>query len=232
MATVVDWPTCLKPTTPSFSSRGMTISGPPSLTGRTQVVALDAGYWTARLSGIPLHTPDRIRAYRALIAKLEGGAIAVRVPAFDKGRAPWPLDGMGAQIRSSPPVYHSNGAGYANGVGHRGRVIAAVAASAAAMRSTSIVIDFLYSGEVRGGELFSLGAARDRLHVISAVTAESGTTKTVSIWPPLRETLDAGADIEFDRPVCRMRLADEAQGDFALNANRRGTGELSFIEVF
>lgn len=82
---IYDWPAALtRFQAVAFNPRGMTVGGPPSLLGRTQVASLDAGYWIAGIFGIAATKPERIRAFRALRAKLEGGAHQVRVPACDK----------------------------------------------------------------------------------------------------------------------------------------------------
>lgn len=87
--TTYDWPAALtRFRAIAFNPRGMTVSGPPSLLGRTQVGSLDAGYWVAGVFAIAANRPERVRAFRALRASLEGGAHAVRVPACDGANAP------------------------------------------------------------------------------------------------------------------------------------------------
>jgi hypothetical protein len=222
----LDWPLGLYPRSAAFGARGRIVSGPPSLTGRSQVDAVDAGYWTAMLRGFPVHKANQ-RLWRALIARLEAGAAEIRVPVFELAQ-PWPLGPDGEPVTETADVMFDDGASFDDGVGFWQPVIAAVTVGAAALRATSLTIDFLYAGEVTGGEYFSAG---DRLHVIRSIMAESGTQKTVTIWPPLREAVAAGTELNFDAPVCRMRLADEAAGDLDMEFGIVAFPDLSFVEV-
>lgn len=71
---IYDWPSNLHPQGSGFNPRGMTVSGPSSLTGRSQVASIDAGYWVAGVSSVVLTRPDRVKSFRTLRALLEGGA--------------------------------------------------------------------------------------------------------------------------------------------------------------
>lgn len=230
MVQVYDWPSGLRVRSPGFQPRGMTVQGPVSLTGGSQSHSVDSGYWIATLAFIPAVTPTAVRVFRALRALLEGGANHIRVPVKDGANAPWPLDGNGRPITSAAAaVFDDDDATFDDGSGFAQPVIAAVLAEDAALRATSVTIDFVNAGTIMGGEYFSIG---DRLHVIKAVLAESGTEKTVAIWPPLREAAPAGRDVEFDAPKCRMRLADDAASDLTLDLGRFGFPDLSFVEAF
>lgn len=81
---IYDWPEGLAGRVVSFNPRGMTVSGPPTLLGRTQIASMDAGYWIASISGIVTVDPETVKAFRAFRAKLEGGAHQARVPVFDE----------------------------------------------------------------------------------------------------------------------------------------------------
>lgn len=129
------------------------------------------------------------------------------VPVFDCRHAPWPLDIYGRQIAKVGPVYFSDGSTFDDGTTLSQPAISAKTVGATSARSTRIVVDFLRAGGVQGGEYFSIG---DRLHIIKAVTAKAGTQRTLAIWPPLREAVVDGAPVNFDRPVCRMRLVESS----------------------
>lgn len=225
---IYDWPRNMVPQVPAFNPRGMVVGGPPSLTGRTMVGSVDAGYWTASLRSVVVTKKDQIKAFRALRALLEGGAHHIRVPAFDCYIAPWPVGVDGKAVAKVGPVSFSDGAGFSDSSTFYQPSIAAVVVGDTALRSTRITVDFLNAGCIEGGEYFSIG---DRLYTIKAVIAENDTERTLAIWPPLREAVCEGAPVEFDRPVCRMRLADEAAMDIALEFGRRAFPDLAFVEV-
>lgn len=206
----------------------MTVSGPPSLTGRVQVGSLDSGIWIADYRSLTIYHGN-LRLYRAVRAQMEGGAVDVVVPVFYNAQAPWPLGPNGDPVRFSPPVWFDDGAGFDDCSGMWQPVIAAYIAADAGLRATSIVIDFQHAGEVTGGEYFSIG---DRLHVIRKVTDVSGTDHTVSIWPPLRAPVTTGTELNFDRPHCLMRLASESSGDIDMDRGRLGSSDLQFVETF
>jgi hypothetical protein len=227
--TIYDWPLTLFPQAQGFNPRGMVVGGPPSLTGRTMVGSIDAGYWTATLAGFVVNTKDRVKGYRALRALLEGGAHQVRMPVFDCRHAPWPVDISGRSVSSAGPVQFSDGSEFSDGSSLYQPIITAETVGDTALRSTLITINFLNVGEVVGGEYFSIG---DRLYVIKSVIEEDDTELTLSIWPPLREVVADGTPVNFDRPACLMRLADEATMDLMLESGRRAFPDLSFVEVF
>lgn len=228
--TIYDWPSVLGPRGVAFNKRGQTVAGPPSLTGRTQVASLDAGYWVAGYRGVNAGGASRVRAYRALTALLEGGAHQIRVPVFDVAQAPWPLDSAGNPITSVSQVAHSDDALFSDLTGYAQSSIDAYLTSAAALRATSVAVAFRNAGTRGGGEYFSIG---DRLYLVRAVLADDGAGNlTLAIWPPLREAAASGAVLNFDRPVCRMRLASESSADLDLDWGRFGFPDMAFVEVF
>lgn len=195
--TVYDWPATLtRFQAIAFNPRGMTVSGPPSLLGRTQVGSLDAGYWVAGIFGIAAHTPATIRAFRALRAQLEGGAHHVRVPVCDTLQAP-------ASV--SPPIE-------TDGV--------------TAARTTLMGVSDITGLEA--GVYFSPGTT-DRLYLIREVIE---SPLGIVIWPPAREEIASGVELNFAAPVCRMRPVDESSGDLTLEFFKRGFPDMAFVEVF
>ena len=116
----------------------MTVSGPPSLTGRVQVGSLDSGIWIADYRSLTIYHGN-LRLYRAVRAQMEGGAVDVVVPVFYNAQAPWPLGPNGDPVRFSPPVWFDDGAGFDDCSGMWQPVIAAYMAADADLRATSIV---------------------------------------------------------------------------------------------
>lgn len=222
--TVYNWPADLAPRGVSFVGRGRTVMGAATLSGQSQVASYDAGSWVARLSTVNAGGTANVKAYRALLAKLEGGAHQVAVPVFDLANAPWPNPGgaAGNLVADQPwddSFYFDDGFGWAE------PAIEVTLSAAASARATNISVTKTTIGTVRGGEYFSIA---DHLHILLNEEDDG----TWHIWPPLREDVALGVALNFDRPVCRMRLAEESSGDLALERGIFGFPDLEFVEVF
>lgn len=224
MSQIYNWDHRLPPRGIAFNPRGMTASGPPSLTGRTQVWAYDAGFWVAEFPLATLDKGEQINAYRALRAKLSGGANAIRVPAFDYGQAPWPLPG-GWEANLIEDGEFSDGTLFTDGTGFFEYAIEVELATAASAGASHIHVTVTTAGTIEEGMLFSPG---DRLHVIKE---KLGSTSWL-IWPPLREDVAQGTLLNFDKPVCRMRLMNEADMDLSLGRLWQAQPTAMFIEQF
>jgi hypothetical protein len=89
-----------------------------------------------------------------------------------------------------------------------------------------------YAGELIGGESFSI--AHDtmdwRLYEIATVDMTSSTTATITFNPPLREAIEAGTPLEFDRPRCRMRLANPGSMDLSVVPWTFNSASVDFVE--
>jgi hypothetical protein len=226
---VYDLPSRLRARRIAFDDRGMAVAGPPSMTDRTMINSLDAGYWVADLELATLSPGEDVKVFRQLRALLEGGANQLRVPVFDGGRAggqaPWAYDG-GTPITAVSNVTFSDGALFADGTEFYQQPITVELTAPAALRAIEIAVEVSQAGEIMGGEYFSLG---DRLHVIRQVLAVESTTQTWRVWPPLREAHAAGEQLNFARPVCRMTLTSPAS--LTLGRLWMASPTLSFIEA-
>ena len=203
----------------------MTIAGAPSLTGLSQVGQVDAGFWTARYSALPLPTPAIVRAYRALVARLEGGGNLVRVPVFDRAQTPWATPGVESTTRTD----FTDGTDYTDGTAFHERTIRITLKADVARGVTQIEATIDNAGTIEGGEYFTLG---ERLHIIREVVSTSGSDQTWWIWPKLRQAYVAGTFLGFDTPTCLMRQAAETDGDLMLEFGSRGFPDMAFVEAF
>lgn len=223
--TIVAWPDALKRASISFNPRGQVVTGPRTLTGRSNVNAVDAGYWTARLALATLPEGAAIRAARAFRAKLQGGAHQALVPVTDSGQAPWPTPGVTSQAVSD----FTDDTQFSDGAGFFEPLIRIALSADAALRAARVSVTVTAAGTISGGEYFSVDG---RLHVIRDVVSVSGSAQTWDIWPPLRGPLSSGRDLNFDRPVCLMRLTEEAAFDLPIGPYYfHGAAELAFEEV-
>ena len=229
MVTVHYMPSALKARGIAFNPRGMTITGPVSLSGRSQVAAYDAGYWMATLDVATLGQGDDVLAFRALRAEMEGGANHVLVPAFDQGQAPWPAAG-GQAANENDDIAWSDGVFFSDGSGWFKPAIIVNVAADAALRATSLVVDIVTAGTLKAGMYFSLVGGG--MHVIRSILASSGSQRTLHIWPPLRAPAITGRRCEFERPVCRMRLVSDQEADLALGRLWMAQPSMTFVEAF
>lgn len=234
---IYDWPPTLKLFGVGFNQRGMTLSGPISLTGRSQTSAADAGYWIASYGKVWALEKSTVLTFRALRALLEGGTNQVRVPVQDFAQQPWVLDGSGNPIMTANEVPHDDGVLFDNLTGYDGIPIYVKSVGDAAVGATRITGDFLLSGTIYGGEYFSVG---DRLYIIRSVLsaetisspAPTRVRRSLFIWPRLREAVPSGTELNFYNPVCRMRLASDGEMDLNLDLGRFGSPDVQFVEVF
>ncbi len=223
--TIYDWPSTLPPRSGGFFRRGMTIAGQPSITGLAQVGQVDAGFWTARYSALPLASPAVVRAYRALAARLEGGGNLCRVPVFDRAQQPWATPG----VESTTKTDYTDGTQFTDGTGFHEPTIRITLQAAVARGVTQIVATIDNAGTIEGGEYFTLG---ERLHIIREVLSVSGADETWWIWPKLRQAYPAGTFLNFDTPTCLMRQEAETDGDLMLEFGSRGFPNMAFVEAF
>lgn len=222
MADLLAWDPRIAPRDISFNLRGQTVRGPATLTGQSQVAAIDAGYWEAFLSRIDAAGPTNVLAYRSMRAKMGGGANHALVPCFDPDQAPWPVAGGPAANRIivpwSGPTYFTGGVGFGE------LAIKVALASALAVGSTVIDVTVTTAGTIYPGMRFSIV---DRLYEI----VEKITSTKWRIGPAARAVAAVGTSLNFDRPVCRMQLADEMSGDLSLQYGRIGAPDMRFVEA-
>lgn len=107
-----------------------------------------------------------------------------------------------------------------------------IESDAADLRATSLDITMNYAGELMGGESFSIEhPTMDwRLYEIATIDMTSNTTATITFNPPLREAIEAGTRLEFDRPRCKMRLANPGSMDLTVVPWTFNSGSVEFVE--
>lgn len=217
---IYDWPTAqLPPIVFEFDLLGQTISGPQTLNQTRQVLSYDGGFWQASFSGISVVGKDRVLAFRRIRALLHGGAHQLRVPVCDTGNAPWPGTARSAHAGFSDDATFSDGSDFASAV------ISVVVGQAAPIRSTRLVVTIQNAAPIYGGEYFSIG---DHLYQVAQVF-DDGSWQIV---PPLREAVDVGADLNFDKPTCLMTLLSEDQMNLPLERQRMGVLAMTLFESF
>lgn len=220
------WPSTLTPQNVAFDIAPRTLAAPSSISGITQVVASDAGIWKATLGEIDIRRREQILAFRAIGVRLEGRLNPIVVPLCGawQPRPPGPADG--SSLLAAVP--HSDEAFFSDGSGYVGIVNSVSLADALAVRATTADIVIDAGGTIEPGQHFSIG---NRLYRIRSVDYTSETEATITFRPPLREAADAGAALEFDDPVCLMRLATDNEMDLELALHRYGSPTVTFLEA-
>jgi hypothetical protein len=170
---------------------------------------------------------QQVLSYRALIASLEGRAGTILLPAPLSYR---PKDVMGRYLSACPTAaYEGGGLGFDLGGWGQSDQTHATLAAAAALGATQISVTVTDGEGPRPGHYFGIG---DRLHLAQRVWQVTGDDPTqVRFWPPLRAAAALGERVILDRPVCLMRLSDDASGEMALDSGRFGEASLSFVEA-
>ncbi|GGD24397.1 hypothetical protein [Aureimonas glaciei] len=221
---VLTWPfEVLTPATMSFNMRARNTAGSRSLSGLSQDIASGAGGWVARYSKVAIIDQNKAKRFYAIAAMLQGRLNPLLVTLYDERRAPFPA----SQPKPYKSIPFSDGAYFSDGAGFYEAVIQAVLASGMARGATTATIIMQFGGEIEPGQHFSIGM---RLYRVVTASYSSGPTQTVTFWPPARDAASAGAAVEFDRPVCKMKLADDNMMDVELDRDTWGYPNVDFIE--
>ncbi|HEV2557965.1 MAG TPA: hypothetical protein VGU45_05005 [Microvirga sp.] len=220
------WPLKLVPRASMFHPETVSRSGGLSLTGREQITASGAGRWRARLD-LDLRKEEAVLSLRALVAQLEGRAGTVLVPKWEM-YAPKAANGRRFnQITAAP--YDGGVLNFDLSGWGQGEMTHAELAAPAARGATQISVTMLDGAGPRPGQYFGIGG---RLYLVAArwrVTEDSPVQ--IRFWPRFREAATTGERVILDRPVCLMRLADDASGELTLELLRWGSTSLDFVEV-
>lgn len=217
----IRWPDAvLRPQNVAFDIAPRSLAGPSSVSGITQVVSSDAGIWKATLGNIIIKSRNAVLAHRAISNLLEGRLNPILVPLC---RAYQPVPADSDELYEDVP--HSDDALFDDDTGYVGTVIDVVAAAPAAVRAVSMTVTVNYAGDIEPGQHFSLG---ERLYRVRSFDADTGA---MTFRPPLREAVAAGDPLNFDDPVCLMRLASDDAMNLELALRRFGSPTVSFIEA-
>jgi hypothetical protein len=220
------WPCdVLHPQNVAFDIAPRTLAAPASVSGITQVVATDAGIWKATYGDIGVRNRNSVLAFRAIGALLEGRLGAILVPLC---RAYQPRVDLGP---GEPPLYaqvpHSDETFFDDDSGYVGGVNSVWLYDALPARAIAGNITIAHGGTIEPGQHFSIG---ERLYRLRTVNYTSPNSALITFRPPLREAASAGVVVNFDDPVCRMRLATDNAMDLELALHRFGQPTVVFLE--
>lgn len=226
MSTLV-WPIeALPPRHIQFDISPRTLAAPSSISGKAQVVASDAGIWTATLAEFPVHrdVTDRITLWWAISNLLEGRLNAIVVPMLRRYQ---PNQDVAEEYDLYEKVPHSDDALFDDGSGYVGGANSVTLTGAVSVRAVSANVAINYGGPLLPGQHFTIG---ERLYRLRTVVYTTETTAAITFRPPLREAASEGTFLDFDEPRCRMRLASDDMMNLPLEYGYWSFPSLTFIE--
>lgn len=220
-------PPILRARSVSWMLRNTTRGGGASTTGQEQVVASPTGRWTANVT-FNVFSGDEdqaVLAYRALIRR--GRAAVFAVPQYDD-RGPAAYAGLGLPAAG---VSHSDESLFADGVGYAQGLASAALVDGVALNATEMRISLATGLLLVDG--MRLGFPDNRLHEIDEVLAwDGGNVWTVRVAPWTRAAYSSGTEINFDNPLCRMRLATDDTGMLNVSSRSLSNPTIEFVEAF
>jgi len=194
------FPTCLfapNGTEPYIVRR--VISGGVAISGDETLIGTDGGGRVAfEMSDFDLDEPEVARAWDAIDAYMDGGLRPMIVPLCDARHQPaFYYDG----------VPHSDGTPFSDETLYETAGSDVMLVADAALRATVIQINIAaLNGDPLGWFSIDHTTWRHRCYKVAEIIAQTDTTATISIRPPLREATPAGAALDFADPRCTMHL--------------------------
>lgn len=213
---------------------GNVVGSGQTTSGSVSVRTDGGGLWTASLNVIRIGN-DRdgrnadTNLWRAVRQICNGGVAPIIVPRNDVLFRPWP---EGVAVSAGMDIPYDDDSLFSDGVGYYQPIIDIVC-GAGGLRATSLDISLIYSGELVGGESFSIEHSTMgwRLYEIATVEMADAESGVITFNPPLREAVAEGTSLEFDRPRCVMKLASPGAMDLNVTALPFNQPSVKFIET-
>ncbi|MDJ0921037.1 MAG: hypothetical protein QNI84_07905 [Henriciella sp.] len=178
-------------------------------TATTQIASRARGErWVCEMSFQRLNA-RQAGAMDALLARLQGGAVKVRVPAFRRVRPSGAAETVLDADQSAPGQPFLDGSYFSDGTGWIFARPVFVAAAAVGARTLTLT-GWIPGGEALApGDLFELQTGRLHMYKGAApVRADETGAVTIAIDPPLREAVAEGQSVALNRAGVTMRLVD------------------------
>lgn len=219
MTDIIDWPATLVPLNVTIRPPRKTAGLSTSLSQFTQAVPVIRPPFGLTLEFDTL-LEGEIKAYRALLGRLEGRANLVRVPVFDL----W-LRATDAQIKAGV-VPHGDGTFFSDGTGYATNDLVGVTVTGV-QGNRWISADFGgYGRLLEAGLYFGLG---DHLYLATGVKW-TGNVASIRCTPTLRDDY-TNQPLRL-KPVMIGRLPDDDNGELQLKRLRYGAPSIDFVEDF
>ena len=209
--------------TAQFYLTGQSLEPQESISGVETIVPTMRARWNASVT-FALKDEAATLQWQAFLAQMQGRIGTTLVPCRSRWR-PRDRDGHGmtfcdtATLADAQTWEHF---GFANT-----DVTRIAVAAAAPLRATQMDLTLYDTTGLRPGQYFSVG---ERLHRVQQHWQVGGVHR-IMFQPPLRAAVGAGARIEIERPVCKMRMVSETEGLFDQSLDVFPTVTLNFVEA-
>lgn len=227
----MEWPSLLaRAPNIAWRQRGVTRTSPVGMDGTFQPRRRvdGGGRWACTLSGTWLYKRELIKLARAIEVAANGGLTTFTLRTCETGFAPY-LDGAGPST-----VPHSDGSPFSDGSEYFQSGISAQAHFPIAKRATTM---FIYTDEaapLKGGEAFSIihPTMGERRYHVGLVYPLVFKVQEITIWPPMREAVTAGTELNMHSPGNAMYLANSEEFLEDINMGRFSRANALFEESF
>lgn len=109
-----------------------------------------------------------------------------------------------------------------------GTPIAATANANVAIGAVIVQVNKTAGAALQPGQQFS--DLVGRMYRIKSVVSVAGNINTVKVWPPVRTPITSGDALEFNKPVCRCRLASDDGMNVMLELLTAARPSVRFLE--
>ncbi len=225
MADILVWPqdlltplACYPNIVPFTRSGGRTLGGIETAT-RT-----DLGFWSIELTEVPVHSVAQRRTWLAMRKALGGRPGLVVVPAWSQDVAPFASGEFEPQVLS----LHGDATPFSDGSEYVQGAISIRSVGVTGIGQTVIRLRVIHGALDLSGVRFSYGHA---LYETGPLIDLDGEVATVSIWPTIRATIPADAELEFDRPTCLCHLASDDQMGAGIDPIQFERRSVQFVEA-
>lgn len=199
------------------------LSGGTALSGDEDVIEVDGGgRWAVQYEGIQLVDAEQARVWEAWNEYLSGGVNTCLVPLLSFATGPRPSTQLGGPKRPSDLYYDDRE--WPTELRYAARDHEAEFSAPGNLRDTAAGLRVTRGPGISSGQLFSYGDGR--LHRV--VRPNGGGI--FKILPPLRGAVAAGAEVSFDFPVVRARMAPNENFAIGLERGRQGEVSVKFVE--
>jgi hypothetical protein len=218
---IVIWPRdLLRPENFSMRPVNTSTSGGRAPHAGEQVVQGAGGYWRATLDKVGLSSPERVRAYRAIMAALDGRAGLCMVPVWDALQQPAPYSVEVPWAEAGVP-WGEGSVPWSSGTTD------VFVNAPALVRATSIEVRW-GATPPEAGQYFAVGQS---FHIIARTSPLTETTASVTFRPPARTAFAQDDEVNMSDPRCLMRLLTDEEGELMLRPGGFGTPSLTFVEA-
>lgn len=201
-----------------------TRSGGRTINGVEKGKKTDRGFWQIAYVDVVLHDKAQRRAWNAIRTGLNGRSGLLVVPVWSFDTAPYASGAVEADVHAP----HSDGTSFSDGTLYQQGTISVRCADETPIGATKIRLRSLAAEADLAGVRFSYGHA---LYETGPALSISGSIWEVSIFPAVRATIPADADLEFNLPTCLVHLEDDRGMDVSLNAVQITERSVSFVEA-